>query len=303
MKKKHYRVYKNIDWISLSTDEIIPDWFHGELEELERSPNRNYDMAWSGETGAIKLLNTRDETWGTHWIISGAALGVIRGEGHDDSVIAKTVNSLSGKVTRVDIAATVENSDGSELDLTPNWINELANDGLMVSRLKLDNGVSFPDMDIGTCYIGSRKSRNRILRVYDKGIKLDLEKYRMTRIELETRKNADVVVRALANSEDIGAIIRRYVDFPTVAQWVEVLGAESATMPQLQNGMTKQEKKSKEKADRWHWLMTSVAPALAKALYQDYCDPEHNENLRLFNIHTHNILQELIKESERNEKS
>lgn len=296
-----YKVNKCVDYLTITTSENMPSWIAGTMEKLERSPNRNYNTAYRAENGAIKMFHTEQPQMSTHWILSGETLGIIRGEGHSDSDVIEQAVDLRGKVTRIDIAVTVHNEDMSNLDITPNWINELANDGYMESRLKLDNGVSLPDMDIATCYIGSRKSRNRILRVYDKGVQLDIGKYKMTRIELETRKNANAVVRALKNNEDIGAIIRRYVDFPSVDQWVEIMGKESAIMPQIEDVRTIAEKRTKEKADRWHWLMTSVAPALAKALYYDYCEPELNENLRLFNIHTHNILSEMIEESDKNE--
>ena len=295
-----YIVSKNIDYITITSDDTMPEWVFGNnLTRLDRSPNRNYNVAHIGDNGAIKMFHSDQETVGTHWILSGETLGVLRGEGHGDIDVINQVKSMSGKVTRIDIAVTVGMNDGSEIDLTPNWLNELALTENMVSRLKLDNGVALPDMDIGTCYIGSRKSRNRLLRIYDKGVQLDLEKYRITRIELETRKNPDVIVRALAKNEDIGAIIRRYVDFPTVKQWVDIMAQETAVMPQVENNMTLAEKRQKEKADRWHWLLTSVAPAMAKALYFDYCDPELNDNLRLFNIHVHNILQDMIEESDK----
>jgi hypothetical protein len=43
--------------------------------------------------------------------------------------------------------------------------------------------------------------------------------------------------------------------------------------------------------------MTSVAPALARALVDDNVPPETNENLRLFNVHVDNIIRKLQDET------
>lgn len=287
-----FKVYKNLDWLSITLHfGIVPDWIVGtSIEKLDRSPLRNYNTATRGSSGSLVLTHSEQSQMGTHIILSGDTLGVLRGEGNSDVEICEF--AINHHTTRIDIAVTAEQENYYSEHLTPRRIQRMADSGQIKSRLKLDKGVDNSG-NLETCYIGSRKSRNRILRVYDKGIDLGLEANKYIRYELETRKNADGVTRAVAQGQDIGGIIRRYVDFPQCDDWINIMDAPSVTMPQIENNLTQAEKDTIEKSNRWHWLMTSVAPALAKALYYDNVEPENNENLRLFNIHVHNKLMEL----------
>jgi hypothetical protein len=204
---------------------------------------------------------------------------------------------LEHKASRIDIAVTAENINMPySPSLTPQDIARLADSGQMVSRLKPDNGVTNSSVKLETAYIGSRLSRNRILRTYDKGVQLGDIADKIIRYELETRKNAQGIVRAVAEGSDIGGIVKRYVDFPTSIRWQRIMNAPSVRMPQLETSLTTSEKEANKRANRWYWLMTSVAPALAKALVDDNVPYETNENLRLFNVHIDNIIRKLQDE-------
>jgi hypothetical protein len=293
-----FKVNKIVDYLSLTLKfGSVPDWIIGtQITDLEYSPNKNYNRSQVGESGAIVMFHTEYANVGTHVICSGDTLGNLRGEGHSDIEICDWC--LQHKASRIDIAVTAENINMPySASLTPQDIARLADAGQMKSRLKPNNGVTDKSVKLETAYIGSRLSRNRILRAYDKGIELGDIADKLIRYELETRKNAQGIVRAVAGGYDIGGIIKRYVDFPTSTRWQSIMNAPSVRMPQLESNLTTSEKEANKRANRWHWLMTSVAPALARALVDDNVPPETNENLRLFNVHVDNIIRKLQDET------
>lgn len=296
-----YNVSKQIDYISVSTDKLPLGMIGDLVEEIGSARNRNYNKTYKFETGAISLVHTENPNMRVHTILSGETLGVIRGEGYTDRDIVEIITGIpQSKITRVDVCVTSQRKDDKVHELTPHAIANIASTNRLVSRLKPDNGVISPDMIVETAYIGSRKARNRLFRAYDKGLELDLEPMRVIRYELETRKRANVVMNALNEGIDIGSIIKKYVDFPNVPVWNKIMNAPSVPMPHVENNITAQEKRSIEKANRWHWLLTSVAPALARALVEDYMDADDgadmmsSENMRLFSVHTYNKIEEIM---------
>jgi hypothetical protein len=294
-----FKVNKIVDYLSLTLKfGSVPDWIIGtQITDLEYSPNKNYNTAQIAESGAIIMFHTEYENVGTHVICSGDTLGNLRGEGHSDIDICTWC--LEHKASRIDIAVTAENINMPySASLTPMDIARLADSEQMKSRLKPDNGITDSSMKLETAYIGSRLSRNRILRAYDKGKQLGEIADKIIRYELETRKNAQGIVRAVSMGSDIGGIIKRYVDFPTSTRWQSIMNAPSVRMPQLETNQTTSEKEANKRANRWYWLMTSVAPALARALIDDIVPYDENENLRLFNVHVDNIIRKLENETD-----
>lgn len=293
---EYYKNNKKLDYIAITLKKYDDSIFGTEKKRLERSPNKNYNVAYYTDNDALVMMSTKDSRVGTHVICSGNCLNILRGEGHGDMELSEYIMSLRCNITRVDIAVTSEFTGTGWHELLPHDIARMAMDGKLESRLKPDNHVASPELKIDTAYIGSRKSRNRIFRSYDKGLELDLEKYKIIRYELETRKNAKSIVNAVASGLDIGGIIRRYVDFPSCDLWRDIMNSDSVEIPHIESSLTQDEKDFIERSNRWHWLMTSVAPAMAKALTADNVEPNDNENLRLFNLRVSQIMEDLKNE-------
>jgi len=293
-----FRVNKCLDWLSVTTQSgKAPEWIVGtSIDDMDYSPIRNYDSAKRANTGAIICHHSTKPELGLHIILSGETIGILRGEGHSDIDICEYFSQ--DKATRVDIAVTAENINFPYSEsLTPTRIARMAARGDCKTRLTPDNGVVSPDSHLETAYIGRRASRNRILKIYDKGVELGGVADKIIRYELQTNKNADGVKRAVAQGSDIGGIIRRYVDFPNCREWISIMNSESVRMSQLEDYRTEHEKRKDKNANRWHWLLTSVAPALAKVLVQDSITTgmpiEDSENLRLFNIRVDQLIDEI----------
>lgn len=306
MSKNKYIVNKKVDYLALTFDEKPERYIIGNPHvELERAPNKNYNKAYKTDLGAIVMYSTTDLRVGTHVILSGSTLDLIRGDGHKDVEIAEWAMKTSKNISRVDVAVTSYREDGKAHELLPTAIHNLANSKHLKSRMKPEKGV-INDETIETAYVGSRLARNRLFRAYDKGIDLGLDANRIIRFELETQKSANHMTNAIASGLDLGSIIRRYVDFPSIALWVEILAENSAKMPHLEELLTPEDVAANKRANRWYWLMVSVAPALARALYEDVqinrAVPEdifNNENMRLFTVQVRNKLDELFNEDMR----
>lgn len=241
---------------------------------------RNYNAAKIFEIGIIVQWNTENPKMKTNIILSGETLSRLRGAGFDDTSILMWLSHMPNcKFSRIDVAVTSRREDGGQHEFTPHMINHLAASGLCETRLKVDNPVATPHLHVETAYIGSRKSRNRLFRAYDKGLELGGAAGEIIRYELETRKNATHIARELElKKTDIAAIIRRYVDFPQIDKWIEIMSTEIAENWRIDEYETDADRNKR----RWQWLFDSVAPALAKALYHDDFPLETNKNADAF---------------------
>lgn len=288
-----YRTYSGIDYIAASnTLNNQVHLFDDIIRVEEKAPLRNYNRTIYYNSGAIQMYSTTDTRVGTHIQISGEPLGVLRGEGFTDLDILNRVMEYGFKLSRIDIQVTSENvakENDTEYriyhSLNPGTILKLCNQDELVSRLKPDNPVVDRQKQVETCYIGSRSSRNRIFRAYDKGLELGMAANQIIRYELETRKNPQGIARAIMIGESIPSIIRRFVDFPKNDTWIELMSDNVATMPQIDTNLTAWEKEEIENAQRWQWLIETAAKTLNKALNFDrnkYIADMDNENLRMF---------------------
>jgi hypothetical protein len=292
-----YLVNKKVDYLSVTVDKTDHRIVGEIVEEMDYSPLRNYDKAFVTENQARIFKSSNNKNMGTHIVMSGACLDILRGEGHSDTELARYFMEYEGcKISRCDVCVTSERRDGKKHNLSPHYLAMLSKSGELKSRQSPDNGVINPEMYIETHYIGSRKSRNRLFKAYDKGVDLGLHSRRLIRYEMEVRKQANVTLNAVSQGIDIGSIIRRYYDYPSVSLWGEIMGAESVSMPHIEDKTTIDDKKKNEDASRWHWLFTSVAPAMAKALISDNVSIEENENLRLWGIHVQQLYEDLKNE-------
>jgi len=140
---------------------------------------------------------------------------------------------------------------------------------MLVSRLKPAKEIA-ENGNTETKYIGNPRKRRRLFRAYDKGIQLDIDEYkkREIRYELETGLNANVIAKMLIAGNDIGAIIRRYVDFPGSKVWVEIMGAKNSILKHDTGevSMDAHELDRLQRQAKWLWLNESIAPMIRKLI-------------------------------------
>ena len=125
-------------------------------------------------------------------------------------------------------------------------------------------------MCIRDSYIGERKkrSKSKLFRAYDKGIEKGLGETanRIIRYELASYKGAFKVAERVLRGQDYGGIIRSFVDFPNVPVWCEIMDSEPTKNIFTPDSTTNLEDRIQANEDRWHWLLTSVAQAVGKAM-------------------------------------
>ena len=262
---KRYAVSKKIDYIQCSVSRLtIPDDVFGTSEKITPM-QRNYNDAIKYEIGAIVQRHTHNERMKMNILLSGTTLSNMRSVGMTDYDTLHWLKSMPNvRFSRIDIAVTSARNDGKIHDLPPHAINYLAANGMCKTKLKVDNPVSSPGLLVETAYIGSRKSRNRLFRAYDKGLELGKEANRIIRYELETRKNATHIANEIYEKRvDIAAIIRRYVDFPNMDAWLEIMDENVAQNYRIDDDRPQAVIDDEKRQNKMKWLLQSVAPAMA----------------------------------------
>lgn len=261
-----YIVTQNVDWLSFSL--ARPVWFFDERVFGEtKSPLANYDKAEVSNNGVLHLWHSRHDDVKHHYICSGETLQNIRNKGHDERDVVQWALERA-QISRIDIAITSQRDDEKPHGFNPHALAWAVRDGRLKSRMKPAKDVT-EDMKTQTKYIGNRKTRKRLFRAYDKGLDNGGEAGRLIRYELETRHGTKTIAREVVKGTPYNAIIKRYVDFPDVAVWNEIMSAIPAQISHNDTARTPLEQLQDKSKSRWAWLMRSVVPVIGKALAED----------------------------------
>ena len=264
---KEYIVNKCVDYLTC-TSHAPQTHFSKKQFQLIKPINNAYDMAEMHISGMLHMWHSRKPKLGHHYVLSGKPLQWIRDHLMTDAELVADMIKL-GDISRIDVAVTSMPVDGSEHELQPHRIMEMCRDGLLVSRLKPAKEIA-ENGNTETKYIGNPKKRRRLFRAYDKGIQLDLDEYkkREIRYELETGMNANVVAKMVVSGQDIGAIIRRYVDFPSCQTWVQIMGEANSVLKHDTGEipLNAHELEALQRQAKWLWLNESIAPMIAKLI-------------------------------------
>lgn len=264
-----YIVTQNVDYLSWSKE--VPHWFfHEKVFGETKSPNPNYDRAELSNLGIMHLWSTRNPDVKHHYIASGETLNNLRAAGLTDVEMVQRCLE-NAHISRIDIAITSQRDDEKPHGFNPHHLAWAVRDGRLKSRMKPAKDVA-NDMKTETKYIGNRKTRKRLFRAYDKGLDLNLEAHKLIRYELETRQGTKTIAREVVKGTPFNTIIKRYVDFPDVAVWNEIMSTEIAQITQELPTSTPLDKMIDKSNSRWNWLMRSIVPVIDKAL-------EHDERL------------------------
>lgn len=291
---KDYLVQKFVDYLTVTSHKPNIGAFGKKVYQIIKPINQAYDSAEMHQSGMIHMWHTRKPKLGHHYVMSGKPMAWIREHIMNDTELIEAMMQ-HGDISRIDIAVTSMPSDGSEHELQPHKIMEMCRDGLLISRLKPAKEIA-ENGQTETKYIGNPRKRRRLFRAYDKGIQLDLDEYknREIRYELETGLNANVIGRMLVDGNDIGAIIRRYVDFPSSDVWMSVMSAKNSSMTHKTGEISIDaiERSRMERAAKWLWLNESIAPMIARQLYEN----EELDDLTMYeNGYWHDFVHEIMR--------
>lgn len=202
-------------------------------------------------------------------VMSGKALHNYRVVGWSIRDWIKDAIKARAKFSRVDIAITED--DEGELFL-PKDIVELYRQQKLESK-HVKYGIKWlASMDeqyrdgIETVYIGDMKNRGSrgIFRAYDKGLEMDIGKFKKSRIEIEDKHDAaHVTAKRIANGNELGSVFRTRMNSDSEL-FERLMDAEAMDTSRGSEIIKSDDHEAHE--NRKKWLLKQVAPAMAKVL-------------------------------------
>lgn len=246
----------------------------------------NYKRGYLQPDGT-RVLFGHSNTDKALFIKSGLVLHNRRVDGLQIADLLDNILCRGANVSRIDLCLTEYVDDGLN---TPEIYANLVGDGKCVSshakhgaRYIASIGENYKD-DIETVYIGDMRNRAKrgIVRVYDKGVELDIGKYLISRVEVEDKRDkAQVSAKRIASGHSVGSVLKTRVDFDDM-RWINLLDADDIDMSrgkQIKPTVDADMKNS----NRWAWLVNKIAPTIAKAIAYDMDSGLDDTNLNRFN--------------------
>lgn len=218
-------------------------------------------------------------------IMSGTALHNCRVVGWSDRDTVDKALSMGGKISRIDWCITDYIEDSL---VTVDDVSEACSKGQVEGTLTKYGWKQISGADVGeplgieTCYIGApkRRGKNGIFRAYDKGLELNLDRYLITRLELEERAdNAHNSAKRYTEGAEIKQIMNSRLKFKSEAI-MNVFEAQAVDISRGQGLIIKDE--DEENDARWQWLMKQVVPALRKAVSYDRNNGKGDDRIMKF---------------------
>lgn len=258
-----------IDYMQFTS--AIPAVNKSRTYELQRSFMNNYKIMRVFESG---MTSHHGHNKSDKWL--NIATGNVCDKIENQREFIGNVLKLDGSFSRIDFCCTVEN--GCSMDDFRTWCkNELVTGALSETGIK--SIVNDKTQSAETTYIGDLKKRSKrgIFRAYDKGIELGIEDAKLTRFELEERKNrAHLTARRYSDGMRIGDIIRQRVDV-NCDIWRNTMGAKSESLSRYAV-----DDADDNRDNTWHWLVDTCAKTLGKKMAMDAWNEKGDGNYKLF---------------------
>jgi len=257
-----------IDWVSatLTKAQVTDRMFDADNAVPQDHGRFGYTNQQIDPSGAVLLFNEEEPT--CHIQYSGACLARMREYGIDTLDLIAELIDHGAKVTRLDLALDVKDSDLRIADLAKD-----IEAGRAITRsrtwkeMKSANGGH-------TLYIGSRTSEIYV-RVYDKAAEIKSKGKSPSspdhiRIELELKDDTAKFAAKSLFWHDVASVLfsklNEFVNFPNNSDWVHAV--RSLTGP------IKFEKSERGVRDTQAWILKSVLPSLVRECETDpqFCD-------------------------------
>lgn len=267
---KSMEISSNIDWISATYDydlrdkmpHVLPDDYLSGFTKV-RGMNGYSQARQFAASGAIEMWHPDHSAMGTLVVYTAQNIRNACETFNCTPLEILDYLSVSAKISRLDVCLDVYDYDVS--------IRRLYHDCLdkkVKTRAKqfgfTESATSGDEQGAMTTYIGSTTKRKKLLRIYDKGKQLGLDRL-LTRFELEThgQLSNNATHELLKNQDKAGSkiigMIQGYASFQDthVARVFEGTQDIKITHPQYRKSNTAQ------------WLLETVAKTLAKECFAD----------------------------------
>lgn len=258
-------INKNVDYLQFSV-EHVPEFLGAPLI-VGKSPLPYYQYAEKFPCGAA--AHKGNKLTGKYLVqMPGTSCERWQMTDYPNRVVH--IQTTGGKFSRIDFAITVSGS--KPLKKFQKAVQEKR---IQSKRFHEEDTriISDAQSNAQTIYLGmlTKRAKKGVFRAYDKGLERGLLES-LTRFELEVRREeADTAARRWSNGEDIGNLIRHVVDIPGAKWWEDMIGAKSEALPRWAR-----EEPDDDIANKWHWLYTQVAPALARLILVDQSQNTRN---------------------------
>lgn len=273
-----------IDYLQFSAETRI----HDEYAKSEPSTMRFYNTQEKMPSGMVCHSGNPSSS---HFLFvaAGSACRNLFSE-ISPSQYLENILSLGAKVSRLDIAIT-QYIDHDGLIL-PRRVLEWDKRNMIVSPLaKYGASAVYKNKteSFETVYVGDWKKRGKrgIFRAYDKGSEIGLGESLLTRFEIEDKRDkAHTSAKRIASGATLPQVFRSRFDVPSDEDFQSLLNSEPMVLTRDSNADKRDEQQ--KNTDRWHWLITQVAPALGKAIAEDENYGAGDGNIELFLKHVNN---------------
>jgi len=256
-----------IDWISVTAHKSYDNFVYASYPALhdwenwrECTPKNGYKIGSQHATGVNAHVNLDRIDMGIHTIYSGGSIRRVE-QMYDTTGfdILKHHVEVGHNIARVDIALDFINCGLDVQDFVNQWDN-----GDCVTKLRSANIVKSLDNDGYTLYIGSQKTRKKLVKIYNKGAEQGVHTD-WTRVELQlmgkpATRLSKLWLEASEDKEFMLKGIKNVVDFPMLPEWNMVF---DGVIP------VKIGSQSSEKGDTRDWLLNKVIPSLAREIVLD----------------------------------
>lgn len=219
-----------------------------------------YKAARKFYCGAIEYSGADRDSMGSHIVYSGQALSYLQTNYNYHYDLLKHHVDAGHKVSRLDIKV-----DMLETGIDIGHLFSLYGDRKVKTRSRSKaSGIVKSDGRMETLYIGSVKTRRKLLRIYNKAVERGISDMDWVRVELETRQqNAERAASYINDANDKSAaiisLIRGFCDFETYSIWTDAMESEPCSLP---TGVDKSD-------GTLAWINKSVVPAIARQALKD----------------------------------
>lgn len=257
----------SIDWISTTSHKKESHIHYSSYPALHDWDNWNhttgrlgYEIGAKHTTGVVALLSLVRPDMGVHTIYSGKSLQRIAHMFATSGIdILKYHIQQGHNIARLDIALDFINHGLSVQNFVDEWYAKRVE-----TKLRACNIVKSLDNDSYTMYIGSQKTRKKLVRIYNKSAEQGLD-INWVRVEAQLMgKPATKTGIIISGEEDTEHMMLRclkdVVNFPFVKSWSDVM--EGLTEVRIGSH-------NDEKGDTREWLLNSVIPSLSREIVLD----------------------------------
>jgi len=244
-----------IDWLSLtfpSMDYLFyPDWY--DTRAIDGRGLQGYQRSRRYKDGRIELYSPDRPDMGVHVIMSGETLRNLEGM---SAVELRMFRENKAKIRRIDFARDVFNSP-----LSLGVISAHLAKGKASTKARQFPAYTTNKGQGKTQYVG-RKSSDCYVRIYDKAFEQGIEgQWHRLEVVFQDDK-AEPAVRAYLGGADVPLLLKSVIDFPAYPKWGSVLSSEGEVSITV----------GRKEGETEKWLLASVAPSMARVLFQNDSD-------------------------------